>query len=78
MADKINDGGPAFANFIEDAWGNSRVHGGMSLRDWFAGQFMAAIIIGNRADACALTIGAAKDAYSAADTMLEAREAARG
>jgi hypothetical protein len=47
--------------------------GGMSLRDWFAGQAMNAIIIGNRADICVHNLGAAKDAYIIADYMLAAR-----
>lgn len=40
MAEKINDGGPAYPHCFEDIeghpnWGQSQ---GMSLRDWFAGQ----------------------------------------
>lgn len=47
---------------------------GMSLRDWFAGQAMAAIIVGNSGDMSAMTRGAAKDAYAVADVLLEARK----
>lgn len=48
-------------------------HPGMLLRDYFAAKAMQAIIIGNRADECALGIGAAKDAYAVADAMLAVR-----
>ena len=43
------------------------------LRDYFAGQAIAAIIIGNDADECTIGLGAAKDAYAVADAMMEAR-----
>jgi hypothetical protein len=40
MSDKIEDGGPAFPmGYHRD--GNSADHGGMTLRDWFAGQALA-------------------------------------
>jgi hypothetical protein len=63
MSDKLNGGGPAFP-FAE-------YHPGMSLRDWFAGQAMAAI--GN---ACYERYShMAQDAYEIADAMLAARKA---
>lgn len=49
---------------------------GMYLRDYFAAKAMQAIIIGNGADKCSLGLGAAKDAYAAADSMMEARSIA--
>ena len=34
---KSNDGGPAFPKIVEDIGGTVQSVGGMSLRDWFAG-----------------------------------------
>ena len=73
-----NDGGPAFGAMSTSPAGDVYHEPGMSLRDWFAGQALSAIIIGNRADSSSLTIGAAKDAYSVADAMLAAREVDHG
>lgn len=42
MADKINDGGPAFPMPISN--GGYSIIAGMSLRDWFAGMAMQAIV----------------------------------
>lgn len=92
MSTKINDGGPAFphqnANYTE-AYGGAP---GMSLRDWFAGQFLA----GAAADNSALDVSAAADqfdidaalrdywakvgraAYIAADALIAARSQAEG
>jgi len=67
-----DDGGPAFAGHGSAEF--QRDHSGMSLRDYFAAQAIAAIIIGNDADVSAMTVGAAKDAYAVADAMLEARK----
>ncbi len=39
MSEKLNDGGPAFP-----VPGNPATQPGMSLRDWFAGQAMAAMV----------------------------------
>lgn len=42
MADKINDGGPAFPMLWNAAHNSEwQVEDGMSLRDWFAGQALA-------------------------------------
>lgn len=41
MADKINDGGPAFPRSANDCDNGAP---GMSLRDWFAGMAMQAIV----------------------------------
>jgi hypothetical protein len=40
MSEKINDGGPAFPVVAENGLGH--IAGGMTLRDWFAGQALAA------------------------------------
>lgn len=74
---KINDGGPAFP--VNGPNGN---HPGMSLRDWFAGLAMAAIIAkrppitdreGN-AKGDAVIRASAVGAYDYADAMLAERE----
>jgi hypothetical protein len=61
-----NDGGPAFpkttGSFFEDGSGGIRSEGGMSLRDWFAGQALASSDIIHP-----------QQAYEIADLMLEAR-----
>ena len=66
---KIDDGGPAFPvpNSV-----NANIVRGMTLRDWFAGQALAAIIA-NEVNASAN--GDAADAYMYADAMLKARNA---
>lgn len=79
MPEKIEDGGPAFpseqSETIEGAW-NQTLERGMTLRDWFAGQALAAIIRAGEDsvwtpagphDACA------QQAYMYADAMLRAR-----
>ena len=76
MSKPINDGGPAFpvqSIYSEDHGTNSR---GMTLRDWFAGQALAGMLInyttqkfGVGEETCA------KGAYLFADAMLAAREA---
>lgn len=69
-----NGGGPAFpGTFREDApaGGSFLVQrGGMTLRDWFAGQAMLGLVAryGNDGE-----IAAAKIAYEFADAMLAAR-----
>ena len=44
MSDKINAGGPAFPQFTQDPWQRPIVTGGMSLRDYFAGQALIALV----------------------------------
>lgn len=56
-----DDGGPAFP--VPDT------SGGMSLRDWFAGQAMARIVHGR-----GMFHAVAKESYQMADAMLKARE----
>jgi hypothetical protein len=74
MSDKINDGGPAFPISIPGC-GDNGMHG-MSLRDWFAGQAMAAYIM----HLGAMQIHASENidectaqSYRLADYMLAAR-----
>jgi len=76
---KINDGGPAFGHGDHQHGGSA----GMSLRDWFAGQALDAIIRAVCAGQhfphsyhgeCAES-AMARNAYRIADAMLKAREA---
>ena len=62
---KINDGGPAFPD---------RYGGGMTLRDWFAGQAMQARLTGTNMARLDIRHSIAADAYAIADAMLAARE----
>lgn len=65
-----DNGGPAFP--VDTGTSYSR---GMSLRDWFAGQAMAALISGGLSGGNFIEWGdAARGAYIAADAMLEARK----
>lgn len=66
MDKPIDDGGPAFPAETFDV-------GGMSLRDWFAGQALAGICADPNAGGSNKAI--AVTAYSLADAMLEARKA---
>jgi hypothetical protein len=78
---KINDGGPAFPTHGFVQIGDNAVptaDGGMSLRDWFAGQALAGMLTyynEHRGDyhTNATCDVAAKDAYAWADAMLAAR-----
>lgn len=77
-ADSIEDGGTAFPGETVERFGMHAtkrvVHGGMTLRDWFAGQALAGIIAhADKFGALAPTI-AAEAAYEAADAMLAARK----
>jgi len=89
MTDKIDDGGPAFPSEGE-GHGNPKYHSpGMSLRDYFAGQFLVGAATDNGAldvsiDADQYDIdealrehwgNIARTAYIAADAMLAARKA---
>lgn len=69
MTDKRDDGGPAFP------WGEHRTHlGGMSLRDWFAGQALAGLLAhGGLIAGDDLLERLAKDAGNIADAMLVER-----
>jgi hypothetical protein len=66
------DGGPAFPHVnpgYDGNWDKERQIGGMSLRDWFAGQALAGAELNMPPP---LT---AADCYALADAMLEARKA---
>lgn len=64
-----NDGGPAFPSVGPDGSG----YDGLSLRDWFAGQALTAILAGRTTVGCGLWPTFARDAYEMADAMLAAR-----
>lgn len=82
MSDK-NDGGPAFPRpfstnrdvFENDECAGAFEQDGMSLRDWFAGKALGALIqkLGEAGDAAGLAAALAEDAYKLADAMLAAR-----
>ena len=63
MSEPIDDGGPAFPN-SNDTCGCY----GMSLRDWFAGQAMAAMVTSHTPDD-----RIAQWSYQTADAMIAAR-----
>lgn len=71
------DGGPAFPHDKymkggDGGWGTF-AHGGMSLRDWFAGQALSALV-DPEDDGATHPDVFAEHAYSIADAMLAARE----
>jgi hypothetical protein len=70
MMDEIVNGGPAFPQTCLDDPCHPASAPGMSLRDWFAGQALAALISHN----CYDYKEAALHAYKQADAMLEARK----
>ncbi len=75
MSDEMNlpwdvDGGPAFPVEWVTADGSSCIYRGMSLRDWFAGQALSALV---RYDDGCFIPSYATDAYRIADAMLAER-----
>jgi hypothetical protein len=79
MSAPINDGGPAFPaqpiHHFPDGITMSQNQGGMTLRDYFAGQALAGILLNyttQKFGASEFTVGTA--AYQYADAMLAARE----
>lgn len=70
MSAKIDDGRPAFPVRWEDM-AHSNSHHGMTLRDWFAGQALAGLLVNGGG---ATWDTDATDAYKAADAMLTARK----
>lgn len=72
MNKNITDGGPAFP--VNDPGGVNSMASGMSLRDWYAGMALQAIIIqsGDFQDGSILK-NAASMSYSYANAMLRAR-----
>ena len=76
---KINDGGPAFPQLSLDAWNKPYVTGGMSLRDYLAGQAMQGFVEGNTALSRPIIDDTnyefiACQSYEMADAMLKARQ----
>lgn len=80
---KIDDGGPAFPHTIKNDDGSHFfTSGGMTLRDWFAGQALAGLTahpqcgpIGEGTEDTRERTGVlALEAYYAADAMLAARK----
>ncbi len=81
MSAPINDGGPAFPHFKIDPY-SSKVEicpqGGMTLRDYLAGQALTGILMNYTTAKFGLTeISVACYAYKFADAMLAAREASK-
>jgi hypothetical protein len=75
MSDQINDGGPAYP---QHGWTKDpevlermRNQGGMTLRDWFAGQALAGLLASNENNMPFDVV--APLAYRHADAMLKAR-----
>jgi hypothetical protein len=70
------DGGAAFPFTHASGYGESTVSEGMSLREWFAGQAMAALLVGTptEGDSTAFRKAVAISAYQMADEMLKARK----
>jgi hypothetical protein len=76
---KINDGGPAFPHVsrpVGHGFSEQITTGGMSLRDWFAGQALTGMISSAPiVDRTAVDKpGWARVAFAFADAMLKARE----
>lgn len=71
-----NNGGAAFPYKVEVEWmksGAIQYHSGMTLRDWFAGQALPALIPSNGSTFYPNIV--ARDAYTIADQMIMARDA---
>ena len=71
-----NDGGPAFPHpaLANEAFQPSYDMGGMTLRDWFAGQALSSIYMRFVPDAEPEADDVATQAYIIADAMIEARK----
>ena len=74
MSATTNDGGPAFPHFQFTETGKVEIlpQGGMSLRDWFAGQALAGMA--SRAPVGSKFSDYAMQAYFFADAMIAERE----
>lgn len=70
---EINDGGPAFPATVQ-GWNDrlSQAQGGMSLRDWFAGQALAGQVMFEGMEGCDADL-IAGCAYELADEMISRR-----
>ena len=75
MSETKNDGGPAFPHpwTADMGWSPRDAPGGMSLRDWFAGQALASVPTTSRAGPMSKA-EIAEYSYAIADAMLKARE----
>ncbi len=74
MSATIDDGGPAFPYAFEHNDGERGGFApGMSLRDWFAGQALAAMTVAPDYSTGPCNFAMAKRAYIIADRMLEVR-----
>jgi len=80
MSDGIKDGGAAFSCFEASPNGYMRIGGGLSIRDYFAGQAMAGMLACPN-DKPSVVLNQDHDtgrlamcAYSIADAMIRARE----
>lgn len=77
MMSERDDGGPAFPTMTDGGY----ARGGMSLRDWFAGQALPAVLmdtaqvkaVADRMGIC-LTDAIAEVSYEVADAMLAERK----
>ena len=85
MSDQINDGGPAFPNAPSDP-GYTKWDEGISLRDWFAGQAMQALVGSMLTEKTRTKYNINKpehldcvalDSYAIADAMIKARGGAK-
>ena len=76
MAEKINDGGPAFPIPLQpgQGWQGMAPCDGMTIRDYFAAKAMQGFVssYGEGCITCPL-LDIAEDAYEIADAMLKAR-----
>jgi hypothetical protein len=78
---EIQDGGPAFpqSNCVtcRAEYQDAPPPQGMSLRDWFAGQALAGLLVNPAPDSMEAmgALECAGEAYALADAMLKAREA---
>lgn len=77
---KIDNGGPAFPQTNTNYYGGETsvdVTGGMSLRDWFAGQALAGLVVlcshDTLRDGMTYEQHVARNSYRVADAMLAAR-----
>lgn len=76
MKNNVNDGGPAYPR---TQWTGSQMNSshrdvpGMSLRDWFAGQAMIAIMSQKETGEPVLFSNLALESYSISDAMLKER-----
>lgn len=73
---EIKDGGPAYPNLkAHDSGPRDARNGGMSLRDWFAGQALVGILSGPMNLTRTNKERVIADTFLIADAMLAAREA---